>query len=128
MTRKNHSKQQGFARVMVEHLATRHWQTIVLVTLLLLIQWPLWFGKGGWLRVNELERQLGAQRLTNAKLTARNQALAGEVNDLKTGLAAIEERARYELDLIQPNEIFVSLGAGSEGKRSVPATAPARGR
>lgn len=76
---------------------------------MVLIQWPLWFGKGGWLRVGELEKQLRSQESVNAKLTARNQALVGEVNDLKTGMAAIEERARTELDMIQPGEIFVSV-------------------
>lgn len=83
--------------------------TILLLVLVVLIQWPLWFGKGGWLRVGELEKQLRSQESVNAKLTARNQALVGEVNDLKTGMAAIEERARTELDMIQPGEIFVSV-------------------
>ena len=83
--------------------------TLALVGLLVLIQWPLWLGKGGWLRVWEVDRQLLAQQQTNARLLARNRALAGEVQDLKQGTGAIEERARYELGMMKPDEIFVQI-------------------
>jgi cell division protein FtsB len=83
--------------------------TLGLLGLLVLIQWPLWLGKGGWLRVWELDRQLLAQHQTNARLLARNRALAGEVQDLKQGTGAIEERARYELGMMKPDEIFVQI-------------------
>ena len=83
--------------------------TLALLALLVLIQWPLWLGKGGWLRVWEIDRQLAAQQQANARLLARNRALAGEVQDLKQGTGAIEERARYELGMIRPDEVFVQI-------------------
>jgi cell division protein FtsB len=83
------------------------WPTWVLVVLLILLQYPLWFGKGGWLRVQEMERQLTAQREVNQTLEVRNAAHEAEVRDLKTGYEAIEERARYELGLVKEGEIFV---------------------
>ncbi len=79
---------------------------LVLVALIAAIQLPLWFGKGGWLRVWEVERQLRAQQARNAVLEARNAALAAEVRDLKQGLDAVEERARYELGMIRHDEVF----------------------
>lgn len=83
------------------------WPTWVLVALLAGLQYPLWFGKGGLFRVNELERQLTDQRALNQKLEARNASLEAEVRDLKAGYEAIEERARYELGLVKEGEVFV---------------------
>ncbi|HTN28640.1 MAG TPA: cell division protein FtsB, partial [Burkholderiales bacterium] len=68
--------------------------TVALLVLLGAIQYPLWLGKGGWLRVSEVDQQIQAQRETNARLKARNAALDAEVRDLKQGMEAIEERAR----------------------------------
>ncbi|RPH58283.1 MAG: cell division protein FtsB [Burkholderiales bacterium] len=79
---------------------------IFLASLLLLIQYPLWLGKGGWLRVWELDRQLHAQEGVNARLAARNGALEAEVADLRAGKQALEERARYELGMIRGDEVF----------------------
>ena len=73
---------------------------------ILLLQYPLWFGKGGWLRVWSLERQVQEQKLANAALAQRNGALDAEVRDLKQGFEAIEERARYELGMVKQDEIF----------------------
>ena len=87
----------------------RRWPALVLVALILLLQWPLWLGKGGWLRVWDVDRQLGAQREVNQKLERRNAGLEAEVKDLKTGREAIEERARFELGLIRPDEVFVQV-------------------
>jgi cell division protein FtsB len=83
------------------------WPTWVLIALLLALQYPLWFGKGGLLRVAELERQLDAQRAVNQSLEVRNASLDAEVRDLKAGYEAIEERARYELGLVKDGEVFV---------------------
>jgi cell division protein FtsB len=83
------------------------WPTWVLVALLVGLQYPLWFGKGGWLRVRDMERQLAAQRELNQSLEARNASLEAEVRDLKSGYEAIEERARYELGLVKDGEVFV---------------------
>lgn len=82
-----------------------------LAALLVLIQYPLWLGKGSWARVWEMDRQLRAQRAQNDALQARNDALAGEVRDLKQGLDAIEERARFELGLVRPDEVYIQVVA-----------------
>ena len=79
---------------------------VILGALILLIQYPLWLGKGGWLRAWDFDRQLGTQKARNGELERRNTALAAEVRDLKTGTEAIEERARYELGMVRPDEIF----------------------
>lgn len=81
----------------------------VLGALIILIQYPLWLGKGGWLRVWLIDRQLAAQQASNAQLEARNAALTAEVLDLKHGYAAIEERARYELGMIKQGEVFYQI-------------------
>jgi cell division protein FtsB len=82
---------------------------LTLSFLIVAIQYPLWFGKGGWLRVRQLDQQLEAQRASNDRLALRNAALNAEVLDLKTGLEAIEERARNELGMIKPDEIFFQV-------------------
>ncbi len=83
------------------------WATLVLTVLILLLQYPLWFGKGGWYRVWDMDRQLSAQRDVNQKMEQRNAALDAEVRDLKSGYDAIEERARFELGLVKDGEVFV---------------------
>lgn len=82
---------------------------IVLVLLTAITQYPLWWGKGGWQRVRELQVRMEAQEEINEALTARNNALAAEVQDLTAGTDAIEERARTEMGLVQEDEIFVHL-------------------
>ena len=81
----------------------------VLAALILLIQYPLWLGKGGWLRAWEVDRRLSAQKDTNESLERRNLALGAEVRDLKQGFDAIEERARYELGFVKPDEVFFQV-------------------
>ncbi len=81
----------------------------VLLTLIALLQYPLWLGKGSWLRVWEVDQQLRAQRDASQKLQARNSALDAEVRDLKQGLDAIEERARSELGMVKQDEIFFQI-------------------
>ncbi|MGZ5113884.1 MAG: cell division protein FtsB [Usitatibacter sp.] len=90
----------------------------ILAALILALQYPLWIGKGSWLKVWELDRQLAQQREGNARLKARNDALDAEVRDLKQGLEAIEERARLELGMIKKDEIFYQV--------VTPATGPAK--
>ena len=82
---------------------------IALGVLIVLIQLPLWLGKGGWLRVWDNDRQVTAQRAKNTQLETRNTALAAEVRDLKTGTEAIEERARYELGMTKNDEVFFQI-------------------
>jgi cell division protein FtsB len=81
----------------------------VLVALIVAIQYPLWLGKGGWMRVWDVDRQLEAQGAKNARLELRNGALAADVKDLKQGTDAIEERARYELGMVKSDEVFFQL-------------------
>jgi cell division protein FtsB len=81
----------------------------VLGALILLIQAPLWFGKGGWLRVWHVEQDLTREKTRNAGLEARNATLAAEVADLKQGTEAIEERARYELGMVRKDEVFFQI-------------------
>jgi cell division protein FtsB len=81
----------------------------VLAALVVLLQFPLWLGKGGWLRVWDLDRQVQAQKDQNAKVQQRNVALDAEVRDLKQGLEAVEERARYELGMVKQDEVFFQI-------------------
>jgi cell division protein FtsB len=81
----------------------------VFVALIVAIQYPLWLGKGGWLRVWDVDRQLEAQAAKNERLEFRNGALAADVKDLKQGHDAIEERARFELGMVKNDELFFQL-------------------
>ena len=104
---------------------------IVLVLLTAITQYPLWWGKGGWNRVRELQVKQQAQEEVNEALTARNNALAAEVQDLTAGTDAIEERARTEMGLVQQDEIFVHLPPAAHsqqpGQSSSTPAAPASG-
>ena len=82
---------------------------ICLAALVLLIQYPLWLGKGGWLRMWDLDKQVVAAQKKNDELRARNAKLNSEVEDLKEGTGAVEERARFELGMIKENEVFVQV-------------------
>ena len=82
---------------------------LVFAALTLLLQYPLWLGKGGWLRAWELDRQLAAQTKTNEGLKRRNAGLDAEVKDLKNGLEAIEERARFELGMVKDSEVVFQV-------------------
>jgi len=82
---------------------------VALTAFVILLQYPLWLGKGGWLRVWSLERQVQEQKNANARLGQRNSALDAEVRDLKQGVEAIEERARYELGMIRQDEVFFQI-------------------
>ncbi|WP_151638315.1 cell division protein FtsB [Noviherbaspirillum aerium] len=95
--------------------------TLSLVALLFLIQLPLWLGKGGWLRVWDLDKQVVAAQKKNDELKARNAKLNSEVQDLRDGTGAVEERARYELGMIRDGEIFVQI---LEPNGQAPLTAP----
>ena len=81
----------------------------ILAGLLIALQYPLWIGKGSWMRVWELDRQLVLARDSGARLKARNEALDAEVHDLKQGHEALEERARVELGMIRKDETFYQI-------------------
>lgn len=100
------------------------WLSVVLVAVLLLLQYPLWLGKGGWLRVWDVDRQLQEQKEANKKLEVRNAGLDAEVRDLKQGYDAIEERARFELGMIKQDEVFVQIPEKSQPEKSMPDKLP----
>jgi cell division protein FtsB len=81
----------------------------ILVTLLLVLQYRLWFSDGGLVKMWQLSEALETQKQENARLTERNRALEAEVIDLKQGLQAIEERARTELGMVKKDETFFQV-------------------
>ena len=85
------------------------WTPLILTGLLVLVQGDLWFGKGNVPYVMGLQKQVDAQHQANAQLRERNARVLAEVNDLKEGLEMVEEKARFELGMVKPNEIFVHV-------------------
>jgi cell division protein FtsB len=83
--------------------------TLIFVILIALLQYPLWLGKGSWLRVWNVNQQISEQKGKNAAFKQRNETLNAEVRDLKQGNAAIEERARSELGMIKQDEVFYQV-------------------
>lgn len=83
--------------------------TLIFVILIALLQYPLWLGKGSWLRVWNVNQQISSQKEKNKTLKQRNETLNAEVRDLKQGNAAIEERARSELGMIKEDEVFYQV-------------------
>jgi len=83
--------------------------TLALLALLALVHVELWFGKGGVPRVMELQAKLRTQTASNDAARTRNEQLAAEVRDLKEGLEMVEEKARFELGMVKPDEILVQV-------------------
>jgi cell division protein FtsB len=83
--------------------------TFALIALLALVHAELWFGKAGVPRVMELSAKLRDQQAGNDAARRRNEQLAAEVRDLKEGLEMVEEKARFELGMVKPNEIYVQI-------------------
>ncbi len=77
--------------------------------LIALLQYPLWLGKGSWLRVWNVNQQIEDQKKINKAYQQRNETLGAEVRDLKQGSAAIEERARSELGMVKQDEVFYQV-------------------
>jgi cell division protein FtsB len=101
---------------------------LVFVGLIAALQYPMWLGKGGWLEVRHLDRQLVARQDANAKLKQRNEALEADVRDLKTGYEAIEERARAELGMVRGDEVFFQLQPAGNRTRPAPIRQAAESR
>ena len=101
------------------------WLSLALLALLLLLQYPLWLGKGGWLRVWDLDRQVTGQKKINDDLKRRNAGMEAEVRDLKNGVGAIEERARYELGMVKEDEFFFQVLEPTVPAAGAPAGAAA---
>lgn len=84
----------------------RLWPFLLLGIILLFLQSKLWLGNTGWRQAAKLEERVQTQKAANTSLEQRNDALAAEVEDLKSGEAAAEERARNELGMVKPGETF----------------------
>jgi cell division protein FtsB len=79
----------------------------ILITLLVILHAQLWFGRGSLGHVGQMQAKLDGLQLKNAQSQRSNDQLSAEVRDLKEGLEMVEEKARYELGMVKPNEIFV---------------------
>lgn len=101
------------------------WVSLILVALILLLQYPLWLGKGGWLKVWDINQQVEAQKQTNLKAQTRNAVLDAEVRDLKQGTEAIEERARSELGMVKQDEVFFQVIGDNPPSPPASAVVPA---
>ena len=104
--------------------------TYILLAFLLLLQYPLWLGKGSWLKVWDMGKQVEAQKQVNEQTQKRNAALDAEVRDLKSGTDAIEERARSELGMVKQREIFFQVvgGEGAATASGAAAATPPKGK
>jgi cell division protein FtsB len=96
---------------------------IVLVLLLILLQYKLWLGEGGFTNVQRLQQRVTEQQQENARLEQRNHQLEAEVQDLRQGYEAIEERARSELGMIGEEEEFYQVVPGVDAKPQEPEEA-----
>ena len=85
------------------------WLTVILITLLILLQYRLWFGKNSVPDLLDMQQEVSDQSLQNANLIQRNSLLKADISDLKIGLDAVEERARNELGLIKQGETFYRI-------------------
>lgn len=101
------------------------WLTLFLALLIAALQYPLWLGKGSWLRVWEVDQKIAAQKQVNQGMKARNASLEAEVRDLKQGYDAIEERARSELGMVKQDEVFFQVLENGKVVRP-PAALPAK--
>jgi cell division protein FtsB len=88
----------------------------------MLLQYPLWLGKGSWLKVWDNNRQLDAQKTINEQSRQRNAVLNAEVSDMKRGTDAYEERARSELGMVKQGEVFFQVIGADVAASGVTAT------
>lgn len=82
--------------------------------LLIAIQYPLWIGKGGWLHVYQMDKEVQSQEAINRELENRNNKITGDVNDLRQGTRAVEERARIEHGMVKESETMVQIVQSDE--------------
>ena len=81
----------------------------ILIALLVLLHAQLWFGRGSIPAVSQLQQKIDAQKAGNAQAQLANERLSSEVRDLKEGMEMVEEKARLELGMVRPNEIYVQI-------------------
>ena len=85
------------------------WPTVIIAALLVAVHADLWFGKANMPYVMSLRKQLVEQQAANDAARERNARVAAEVSDLKEGLEMVEEKARFDLGMLKPDEIFVQV-------------------
>jgi len=102
------------------------WLAAALAVAILLLQYRIWLSEDGVRQVTRLHQAVAAQRAENEQLAERNRQLAAEVRDLKTGLDALEERARSDLGMIARNETFYQVVPAPPPTRTPTRTAAAR--
>ena len=107
----------------MKSILRRWWPVLLLLVLLGGLQAKLWFGAGGWREARALQDTVEAQRIENARLQQRNDALSAEVEDLKSGETAVEERARSELGMVKPGETFYRVVEPNPTTETPPDTA-----
>lgn len=100
---------------------------LALLALLVYLQVQLLTGAGGRAQVEDLAKAVERQRVENGQLEQRNAALEAEVLDLKEGASAVEERARAELGMIQPGEVFYRVVDGDKVPEPPPPSQPVEG-
>ncbi|GAL23963.1 cell division protein FtsB [Vibrio maritimus] len=83
--------------------------TLVLFVVFSWLQYTLWFGKNGIVDFNQVDAEIHVQQQVNGNLQTRNDEMFAEIDDLRQGLDAIEERARHELGMIQQGETFYRI-------------------
>lgn len=108
------------------------WLALILIALLIGLQIKLWIGDGGMRDLRAIRARVAEQKAENAKLQQRNEALHADVEDLKQGRDAVEARARSQLGLIKPGEVFYQVvnpptGATSAAPLPASTSVPASG-
>lgn len=96
----------------------------ILIALLGVIYGQMWFGPGGVPKVTQLENDLAQQKAANKATAIKNEQLASEIDDLKNGLGMVEGKARSELGMVRPNEIFVQIVPPGTNQGAAPTSAP----
>jgi cell division protein FtsB len=104
------------------------WLAAALAVALLVLQYRVWFSGDGVREVARLRQAVAAQRAENEQLTDRNRQLAAEVRDLKTGMDALEERARSDLGMVARHETFYQVVSARPGENSHAPTRTAAAR
>ena len=101
-------------------MSFRHWVCLVAFVLAVAIQWPLWFGKGGVLRMQTLEAELSSVRAANERQRSENDSVAAEIESLENGIGAVEERARMRLGMIKGDEVLFRFVPKGQDKSNLP--------
>ena len=95
------------------------WSYWVLLGCLILLQYPLWFSKGGWIHVWDNQNRLTEARQNNQRVEQKNVEMAADIEDLKQGTDAIEERARFELGLVKEGETYYRIWGEGEDRSAL---------